>query len=67
MLRPSPLISEPENQQGSSINDGDQVYQVEWSWSLWFGLYPAYKVFQPSNATTLTFDLRPWKSIGFFH
>jgi hypothetical protein len=29
MLRPSPLISEPENQQGSSINDGDQVYQVE--------------------------------------
>jgi hypothetical protein len=49
------LTSDLEKQYGSFSHDGDQVYQVVWFWSLRFGLYPAYKVFLQSNATTLTF------------
>jgi hypothetical protein len=40
-----------------SYDQNDQVYQVAWSWSLWFSLYTAYMTFLMSNATALTFDL----------
>jgi hypothetical protein len=36
-----------------------QVYQVVWSWSFWFGPYPAYEVLLLSDDMTLTFDLLP--------
>jgi hypothetical protein len=32
------------------------VYQVVWSWSLWFSFYPAYKIFRLSDATTFDFE-----------
>jgi hypothetical protein len=44
-------------------NHGDHVYQVLWSWSLWFGLYPAYKVFLLSDAKTLTLDKQKYSSL----
>jgi hypothetical protein len=55
------LTSDPEKQYGSSINDEDEVYQLEvlWSWSLQLGHYPAYNVFQLSDSMTLTFDHWP--------
>ena len=46
--------------------DGDQSYQVVWSWSLRFILYPAYNVLLLCDKMTLTFDLRPEKTIGIF-
>jgi hypothetical protein len=56
MLWPWPLNSDFEKQYGSSSYDGDQVYQVVWPWSFWFGLYLAYKVFLLWNAIVLNFD-----------
>jgi hypothetical protein len=51
------MTSDVEKQQASSSNPGDQVYEVVWSYNLWFGLSPAYKVFILSGTMALTSDL----------
>jgi hypothetical protein len=50
-------------QEDSPSHHGEQVVR---SWSLWFRLYPAYKVFQLNDTKTLTFDPWPWKTVRFF-
>ena len=65
-IRPWPLTTNLEKQLSSSSHHVDQLYQVVWSWSLRFILYPAYNVFLLCDNTTLTFDQRPWKRISIF-
>ena len=55
-----------EKPEASSSCYGDQLCQVVRFLSLRFILYPAYNVFLLRDNTTLTFDLRPWKTIGIF-
>jgi hypothetical protein len=36
----------------------DEVFQVVWSWGLWFGLFPSYNVFVLRGAMTLSLKSR---------
>ena len=42
------------------------MYQVVWSWILWFILYSAYNIFFLCDILTFNFDHRPWKTLSFF-
>ena len=52
-IRPWPLTSNLEKQLASFPHHGDQLYQVVWSWILWFIQFSAYNIFLLCDNTPL--------------
>ena len=64
--QPWAMTSDLDKRKAFSSHDGDQLYQVVWTWSLWFILYTAYKGFLLVDNTTMTLWPRTLKTIGIF-
>jgi hypothetical protein len=67
MIWPWIMTSGPWKKWTPSSHPSNQVYDVVWSCSLQFGLYPAYKVSILSDATYMyNIDFWPWQKNRLF-